>query len=68
VTDTDGRSYTAYSPTVLAVAPNPDPGSGDDGGGDDGGCAVAPRPGAPAWLVLLLLAAPCRPRRRARDH
>lgn len=68
VTDTEGRSYTAYSPAVLAVAPNPDPGSGDDGGGDDGGCAVAPRPGAPAWLVLLLLAAPCRPRRRGRDH
>jgi hypothetical protein len=60
VTDAAGRTYTAYSPKVLAVEVNPNP--SDDGGG--GGCAVAPSHIDLAWLAMLLSALPMRSRRR----
>lgn len=59
VTDGDGRTYTAYAPGVLVVAPNPDPG-GDDGGG---GCVVGDRVALPPWMTLLLLLPRSRRRR-----
>jgi hypothetical protein len=55
VTDPEGRTYVAYTPTTLAVvgeAPVE-----DDGGSEGCGCTAGPRPGPLGTLVGLLLLA-----------
>lgn len=51
VTDADGRTYTAFTPEVVAVGANPNPAS-DDGGSER--CAVGGSAGSIAWWLILL--------------
>jgi len=57
-TDADGRTYTAYAPTVLSVMPDPDPDSDPEGG-----CAVTAGGAGLAHAALLLFVVARRRRR-----